>query len=284
MAKSHSTLTTRNYWSRWHETAGGKPSRSAAQSPGILRRLKRGHESHARLVYWHLVDEELPDTGSVIELGCGPGLALYHLCRRTGLRPFGVDYSESGYRRTVEYFGRQGADPCGIMHADFTHPEFRRRHAKRFDVVWSAGVLEHFTNPREVLGYHVELLKPGGTLVVSIPNFLGITYPCYAAMDRETLAVHNLDIMRQPEFESLFSSHPLDKKYCDYVGVLRLTLAVPERCGRLTSLVRPLQSAIDAVLINTMRQRDFPNRFTSPYLLYIGKRTAGRRPAVLSPQ
>ncbi len=274
MSRSGPTLAPRDYWSRCHRQARAGAGRTGPDSPGLLRRLKHGHESHAKLVYWHLIDSQLPDSGSVIELGCAPGRVLLDLCKRTGLQPFGVDYSEPGYHRTVDNFTRRGGDPSGIMHADFTQPEFRREQANRFDVVWSAGVIEHFTNPRDVVGYHVELLKPGGTLVVSIPNFRGIMYPCYAAMDPETLGIHNLDIMRRDVFESLFDGHPLDSRYCDYVGIVRLTLAIPERCRRLTSVVRRVQSAIDALLINTAGHRDFPNRFASPYLLYIGKKAS----------
>ena len=276
MPRSKSTLATRDYWSSWHRNARINAGRAVSHSPGLLRRLKRGYESHAKLVYWRLIDAHLPDEGAVVELGCGPGRALFDLCRRTGLKAFGVEYSESGYRRTVDNFIRRGGDPGGIMHADFTDPAFRRRHANGFDVVWSAGVIEHFANPRDIVGHHVELLKPGGTLVISIPNFRGIMYPCYATLDPETLAIHNLDIMRRPAFESLFSGYRLDTKYCGYVGMLRLTLAVPERCRRLTAIVRPMQSLIDALLINGARHRDLPNRFTSPYLLYIGKKPAQR--------
>lgn len=43
-----------------------------------------------------------------------------------GLEPHGVDYSEVGYRATVDTFAEHGADASGIMHADFTAEEFRR--------------------------------------------------------------------------------------------------------------------------------------------------------------
>lgn len=267
-------LTNRDYWNEWHWTRVSTPMAPVRRLRRLLRRLKRGHESHAMLVYWRLVEAHLPDEGSIVELGCAPGRVLLDLCGRTGLRPFGVDSNEYGYRRTLEHFKQEGGDPSGIMYADFTDPEFRRLHANRFDVVWSAGVIEHFRNPRDIIGYHVELLRPGGTLVVSIPNFHGIMHPCHAAFAPEILAVHNLDIMRRPAFEALFAGQGLDAKYCDYVGMLKLSCAVPERCRGLTATVRAMQGLFDIVSIHAAGHRDLPNRLTSPYLLYIGKSTA----------
>ncbi len=268
------SLTNPDYWSDWHRTRVSTPTARLARLRRLLRRFKRGYDGHAMLAYWRLVEAHLPDEGAIVELGCAPGRALLDLCGRTGLRPFGVDYSEDGYRETLEHFKRRGGDPSGIMHADFTDPEFRRLNANRFDVVWSAGVIEHFRNPRDIIGHHVELLRPGGTLVVSIPNLRGIMHPCLAAFDPETLTVHNLDIMRQPAFESLFAGQGLHAKYCGHVGMLQLTLAVPERCRRLGTIARAMQAVFDTVAINVAGHRDLANRFTSPHLLYIGARIA----------
>ena len=268
------SLTNRDYWSDWHRMQVSTPTAPMRRLRRLLRRLKRGYESHAMLVYWYMVEAYLPKEGSIVELGCAPGRLLSDLCGRTELRPFGVDYCEHGYRRTLEHFKQERRDPSGIMHADFTDPEFRRIHANRFDVVWSAGVMEHFRNPRDIISYHVELLRSGGTLVVSIPNLAGIMHPLYTAFDPEVLAAHNLDIMCRPEFSRLFADQGLEAKYCDYVGILQLSLAVPKRCRRLNAFARAIQVVFDTVLINATRHRDFPNRFTSPYLLYIGKKIA----------
>ena len=43
-----------------------------------------------------------------------------------------------------------------------------------FDVVMSRGFIEHFDEPSSVVDRHLDLLKPGGLLVVSIPNLRGV--------------------------------------------------------------------------------------------------------------
>ena len=40
-----------------------------------------------------------------------------------------------------------------------------------FDVVFSAGVVEHFTDPTEVIRIHLELMKNGGFLIIMMPNY-----------------------------------------------------------------------------------------------------------------
>jgi 2-polyprenyl-3-methyl-5-hydroxy-6-metoxy-1,4-benzoquinol methylase len=39
-----------------------------------------------------------------------------------------------------------------------------------FDVVLSGGFIEHFTDVAAIVQKHLQLLKPGGRLVVMIPN------------------------------------------------------------------------------------------------------------------
>jgi 2-polyprenyl-3-methyl-5-hydroxy-6-metoxy-1,4-benzoquinol methylase len=40
--------------------------------------------------------------------------------------------------------------------------------------VISFGFIEHFDNPENVIQKHLDLLKPGGILIVGVPNFTGI--------------------------------------------------------------------------------------------------------------
>lgn len=147
-----------------------------------------------------------------------------------------------------------------------------RRHRDRFDVVWSAGVVEHFRNPEDVVRCHLEILKPGGTLIVPIPNFRGIGYPLYSRFDPDLLSIHNLDIMERQRFGALFGGLPLETMHCGHVGTLSLPMAVPPVLRRLTPVVRRLQNLMDCLLINLVRHRDSPNRFTSPLLLYVGRK------------
>jgi SAM-dependent methyltransferase len=50
---------------------------------------------------------------------------------------------------------------------------FATDESRKFDVVYSNGFIEHFTKWEDVLLKHARLVKPGGLLMVSVPNFVG---------------------------------------------------------------------------------------------------------------
>jgi len=121
--------------------------------------------------FWHhhrfgVVTEGLPDSpGDVIDLGCGPGTFLGNL-QKPFERALGIDlaapqiaYARSRYRRPGLEF-RAGdvtlLDP-----------------AERFDVAVSIEVVEHLRpeDTRRFLSAIHDLLKPGGTLILTTPNY-----------------------------------------------------------------------------------------------------------------
>jgi SAM-dependent methyltransferase len=65
-------------------------------------------------------------------------------------------------------FFRQGEADCRLVQGDIAHLPFGEA---RFDVVWSAGVLEHFDTRgrKQVLGEMVRVCRPGGRVVTIVP-------------------------------------------------------------------------------------------------------------------
>ena len=103
----------------------------------------------------------------------------------------GMDYSKSGIDMAQALF--DALDAKGdLIYADiFSHP-FR---PGTFDVVYSAGVIEHFNDLREIVRIHVDLLKPGGKTLITVPNFERLYGRLLGYCDPENLAIHNLRIM-----------------------------------------------------------------------------------------
>lgn len=103
--------------------------------------------------------------GQVLDLGCGPGLRAER-ARRLGHRVVGVDSVEHPdvRRRTDEFVRADLAD--GVP----------KEAGEGFDVVLAGDVLEHLTDPRRVLEELRGVLRPGGQVLLSVPNF-GHWYP-----------------------------------------------------------------------------------------------------------
>ena len=258
-------LTSRDYWEHLYQT---RQRRRDPWHRPVRRWLSRGFHSHKDLVLSHVLGRYLPRQGRLVEIGCAPGEVLLALCTRFGLEPFGIEYSDIGYRATVDEFERQQVDARGVMRGDIIDPVFRHRYREHFDVVFSAGFIEHFANPTDVVGYHFELLKPGGQLVILIPNLRALLYkPILGITCPDVLAIHNLSIMRRSEFHALFTNHPVNTHYCNYLGMLELGLMFRPNTARFSLAI---QAMFDVLLINILQHHDLHNRFTSPSLLYVG--------------
>jgi 2-polyprenyl-3-methyl-5-hydroxy-6-metoxy-1,4-benzoquinol methylase len=102
----------------------------------------------------------LPDGASILDVGCGRGVLFSPLADR-GFRVFGVEFSEDAVR---------GCDPRAevriaekLSDAGFASETFDQI------VIWH--VLEHMRDPFDTVRECARILKPGGRLVIAVPNF-----------------------------------------------------------------------------------------------------------------
>ena len=103
--------------------------------------------------------------GNILDLGCSSGLLAQRL-RELGHRVTGVDAVEApGVREQTDSFVKADLD-AGIPAEVGTG----------FDVVLAADVIEHLRDPQRLVRESRRVLRPGGSLVVCVPNF-GHWYP-----------------------------------------------------------------------------------------------------------
>jgi 2-polyprenyl-3-methyl-5-hydroxy-6-metoxy-1,4-benzoquinol methylase len=65
----------------------------------------------------------------------------------------------------------------------------------RFDIVFSMGFIEHFSDLGSIVGKHVELLKKHGILLLGVPNYPGISQFVLKRLAPRLLSTHNLEAM-----------------------------------------------------------------------------------------
>jgi SAM-dependent methyltransferase len=99
----------------------------------------------------------------LLDFGCGGGHFLAAM-RRVGWYVVGLDVSEAAARSVREDLGL-----CALA-GSLPHAELK---PESFDLVTMWHSLEHVHEPRRVLGEARKLLRPGGRLVVAVPNFDG---------------------------------------------------------------------------------------------------------------
>jgi trans-aconitate methyltransferase len=113
------------------------------------------------------VAAHVPDTATnILELGCSTGALGASIKQRQSARVVGVEY-DAGYAAEAE--GRLDrvivGDAEQILASD-PMPE------APFDCLIAADVLEHLVDPWSTLRRASELMSPGATAVISVPNVL----------------------------------------------------------------------------------------------------------------
>ncbi|MCA9025830.1 MAG: class I SAM-dependent methyltransferase [Planctomycetaceae bacterium] len=106
------------------------------------------------------LSRKLKPGSRILDVGCGRGVLLSSLADR-GHEVHGMDVSETAVA---------GADPRADIRVApcITKVGYPSDH---FDQVILWHVVEHLTNPREVLSEINRILKPGGQVIVAVPNF-----------------------------------------------------------------------------------------------------------------
>ncbi|MCI0697897.1 class I SAM-dependent methyltransferase [candidate division KSB1 bacterium] len=101
----------------------------------------------------------------ILEVGCGKGNEIVQLAKR-GAACVGLDFSESAMELMQQRLAKESLT-MPLARGDARRLPFQ---AGTFDLVYSQGVLEHFTQPGEVLQEQCRVLREGAIIVVELPN------------------------------------------------------------------------------------------------------------------
>ena len=120
----------------------------------------------------------------IIEIGAGMGTCAALLARR-GARVTILDYSPVALRGAAAFYTREG------LRAEFLERDALALPAAllgRFDVAMSFGLTEHFRGPARLAIHkaHLDLIRPGGLAIVSVPNALNPPYRLYKFLAERT--------------------------------------------------------------------------------------------------
>jgi SAM-dependent methyltransferase len=126
--------------------------------PRRLRRLERRYGRHMRCAAVHRAAGRRP--GRILDVGAATGIFLDGM-RRFGWETLGVEPTERAVRYARERLG-----------LEVIHGRLEETHlpAASFNAITMWDVLEHVHDPRAVLAETARLLRPGGLLVLSLPN------------------------------------------------------------------------------------------------------------------
>jgi 2-polyprenyl-3-methyl-5-hydroxy-6-metoxy-1,4-benzoquinol methylase len=148
------------------ETTTGDPQ---ADLRRLVRSARAGEVERAGVYYrlddyyGHVREDILPfiprGTAEVLDVGCGRGLTGALLQQRLGCRVTGVELNPAVAREAAEHLHRVLVGDVESLAID-----------QRFDAILAIEVLEHLVDPKTFLVKLKSLLRPGGRIVMSVPN------------------------------------------------------------------------------------------------------------------
>lgn len=109
------------------------------------------------------------ENAHVLDLACGTGYGAALLADLGAKRVTGLDIDKACVEYANKYHARANTS-YAVADAAATHLE-----SESCDLITSFETIEHTSNPSAVIAEFARVLKPGGVLVISTPNDLGLT-------------------------------------------------------------------------------------------------------------
>lgn len=203
---------------------------------------------------------------SFLEVGCVPGRHMVYFAKHYGYQVSGIDYSDE-----IHHVGHI------LMAHNITNFELVQCDVSEFapevkyDIVFSAGFVEHFAEPHAIFKKHVDLLGKDGILIISLPNLrygqkvLRVLFGL-----RHVFNTHNLEVMVPEIWHELAEKEGLSVLYCNYALTFSFWLN-PDYSAEINQLVGRISRGIGRGL-HVFGVDEVPNRYFSPHILLVAKK------------
>jgi SAM-dependent methyltransferase len=197
--------------------------------------------------------------GDAVEIGCATGNYMIYVNKEFGYRVDGIDYADN-----MDYVRKNlscnGIEDSELFHADL----FRFAPPKKYDLVLSGGFVEHFDDHELVVKKHAEWAKPGGLVVLIVPNLTHVHRLLCGWFEPEALRTHRFPLMHRNVMRRTLEKTGLQVLHCEYHRTFRPTYNLP-------GAVRLMSRAVEK-LLHACRLDNIGNRFASPYLISISRK------------
>ncbi|MFQ5489790.1 MAG: class I SAM-dependent methyltransferase [Phycisphaerae bacterium] len=216
-----------------------------------------------------LLEQHLP-TGPAfraLEVGCVPGRIMRAIHDRLGYRVHGIDYSEIA-DQLADDLERQGLSHLTVERADLRtyQPD------ELFDLVYSMGVIEHFSDYSHMVDHHCRLVRPGGYVHITMPNFRGLQYWLRRWMCPQALLGHHLRAMSARRLRRRLQANGLNIVYCDGWGTFDFWfppgIDVHPKVGRYATWYTHRVKQ----LLTRLKLDRVPTWWSSPYIVSLARK------------
>lgn len=227
-----------------------------------------GHHVPARIESTYL-DEFINESSrgaSLIEVGGFPGNFAGYYKKRLGCDVSILDYVDDHklVHKVEKSYGLH-AESIKIIETDF----FDYDSLDQYDIVMSIGFIEHFDDTELVIQKHAKLVKSGGKLLITLPNFRGINGMVQKYLDPQNYAKHNIRSMDVGLLRDIMTRMGLNSFSVNYHGVPHLWL---EPSAAVSSSVRFIIRCISKIMRATKKCPLSKSKLLAPYIVVHGEK------------
>lgn len=214
------------------------------------------------------------DINNYMEVGGAPGTIMSYMFHMHKLAVSTVDYCDSNI--ISELLERNRVENYKIYNDDFSEFD-TANHYKEYDLVASWGFIEHFEIEKSdmFIQKHKEMVSDNGYLIIELPNIRGFNWLIYRLINKELLKIHNINTM-----DINFLKHSIERDntfkvlYGDYYLSSFFEYSSMNEFFCRHRVVKKFFSIIKKVSA-FLGTNNIPNRFFSPYIVFIAQRIEG---------
>lgn len=150
---------------------------SSAESPKYATKILRDTVDHRTVIYRDRAEKimqrvkEFQSVKKVLEIGCGPGAFL-----KVFREMLGCDSPVECMGIDMDPYAVELAGNLGIKVERDSGEEYSRKHAAATDLLLSFETLEHTPNPLSFARSMKRLIRKGGSIYLTLPNFWGFDF------------------------------------------------------------------------------------------------------------
>lgn len=239
-------LTDRQFWTNYWES-----------KPNLAIQIENNHLFHKQL-------EDLVKVNkiqSAIELGGFPGYYSIFLNKYLGVSTTLFDYfiHPEILQKILHKNGLKQND-IEVIENDL----FNYQTEQKYDLVLSCGLIEHFKDTKDIIERHLEFLKPGGILFITLPNFRSVNGWVQKTFDKDNYQKHNIDCMDTEYLAFILKELGLKNIKSSYFGRYSVWLENKDQKSILTKAFIKTIWFIGKVATKVV---PFESKLLSPYII-----------------
>ena len=147
---------------------------------------------------------------------------------------------------------------------------FNHQEVNQYDLVLSCGLIEHFNDTADIIQRHINFVKPGGTLFITLPNFKALNGWFQKSFDRDNYDKHNINCMDPELLAQICKDAGLEVIQSRYFGYFSLWL---ENEQQKPVGVRMLKKSLWLAGKVFTKILSFNSRQLSPYIILEAKKS-----------